>query len=502
MTDDNTQQVAVTTGVNSNPVVTIQSDSSAIPFGIKLNGSNYTIWSQMMELHAAGQGKFGYLTGETPRVDQSDPGYAKWRKEDAIVKGWLVKTMEPDLLGLFLGLPTAAEVWEGVSQMYYDGSDESQIYELRCKATRIKQSARLIPLYFAELKTIWQELDKRRPIKMTCATDIKARRDEVVKDRIYDFLAGLDDGFDNDKVRSDFLRIKPLPGLEESFAYIRREAQRQTIMLSSAGAIGTPSVAMVSKSPGIPTSHTPRFSDVENKDDLHCVFCNGTRHTADNCFKKHGFPDWYLERRKQLKAERTTRRPSHAKSTGTLAGVAAVVTTRPTTTTVQHSGHLAPGLSLISELSLSEDSPKDAAGKALSSSEDRDTGWIIDSGATDHMTYNKSLFQYETSPRRDRVVTANGETDLVTGAGSIALTPSLSLHHTLLVPTLSNNLLSVNQVTEQLDCIVLMFPLFCLLQDIQTREIIGRGTKRGDYIMLMMLQQVGFIRCVGQRLRR
>ncbi|KAH7865608.1 hypothetical protein Vadar_008867 [Vaccinium darrowii] len=443
--------------VNSNSntqLVTVQSDfSTAIPFGFKLNGSNYTIWSQMMELHATGQEKMGHLTGDTPQPAESDPGFQKWQRENAVVKGWLVKTMEPDLLGLFLGLPTAAAVWGGVSQMYYDGADDSQLYELRCKATRIKQGGRLVPVYFAELKAIWQELDKRHPISMACPIDIKARQDEIMKDRIYDFLAGLDDVFD--KVRSYFLRLKPLPGLEDSFAYIRREAQRQNIMLGSGSAGGLPSVAMVSKALSPPISRPPRFTDVENKDALRCTFCNGARHTANTCFKKNGFPDWYLERCKQLKGEHTTRRP----------GVAAIVATGITPfvdsshkSVVSHCSPSDQNTSPIYHLSL-EDSNSDTSnlGKALISSNDCDPGWIIDSGVTDHMTYDKSLFQYASFPRKDHVITANGETVHVTGASSIALTPSLSLHHTLLIPTLSNNLLS----------------------DIQTREIIGHGTKRG-----------------------
>ncbi|KAA8550082.1 hypothetical protein F0562_001766 [Nyssa sinensis] len=148
--------------------------------------------------------------------------FMKWNTKDAIINGWLLKTMEPHLLGLFLSLPTTKDVWEGFSQMYYNGFDESQMYELCCKATYIEQGGRPIPLYFAELKSIWQELDKRRPIKMICVADIKVRQEELVKDCVYDFLAGLDDGFD--KVHSDLLRMKPLPRLEELFAYVRREA--------------------------------------------------------------------------------------------------------------------------------------------------------------------------------------------------------------------------------------------------------------------------------------
>jgi hypothetical protein len=63
----------------------------------------------------------------------------------------------------------------------------------------------------------------------------------------------------------------------------------------------------------------------------------------------------------------------------------------------------------------------------------------------------------------------------------VTLSPSLSLSHTLLVPSLSNKLMSVSQVTADLNCVVLIYSTFCLLQDILTKEIIGRGTKRGDY---------------------
>ncbi|RVW21623.1 Retrovirus-related Pol polyprotein from transposon TNT 1-94 [Vitis vinifera] len=61
------------------------------------------------------------------------------------------------------------------------------------------------------------------------------------------------------------------------------------------------------------------------------------------------------------------------------------------------------------------------------------------------------------------------------GAGTVALSSPLSLNHTLLVPSLSNKLLSVSQVTTDLNCVVLMYPTFCLLQDILTKEIIGRA---------------------------
>jgi len=63
-------------------------------------------------------------------------------------------------------------------------------------------------------------------------------------------------------------------------------------------------------------------------------------------------------------------------------------------------------------LSLAKTDQASATGKTrvvLSTSTVHDTGWIIYSGATDHMTYNKSLFQYMTPSSKEKVMIANGE---------------------------------------------------------------------------------------------
>lgn len=63
-------------------------------------------------------------------------------------------------------------------------------------------------------------------------------------------------------------------------------------------------------------------------------------------------------------------------------------------------------------------------------------------------------------PLKESVVTANGYVISIIGDGPIAFIPSLTLHNTFLIPTLFNHLLSVGQITEQLNCILPMFPFF------------------------------------------
>ncbi|KAF2288639.1 hypothetical protein GH714_009741 [Hevea brasiliensis] len=88
-------------------------------------------------------------------------------------------------------------------------------------------------------------------------------------------------------------------------------------------------------------------------------------------------------------------------------------------------------------------SDEDKYGQAFyTSNASNDDDWIINSGATDHMTFDASDFSKRTPPQRTFVTNANGVAHPVTGAGVISISPSLSLSHTLLVPSLSNKLMS------------------------------------------------------------
>ncbi|KAL6275541.1 hypothetical protein ACE6H2_019142 [Prunus campanulata] len=228
------------------------------------------IWASMIELHATTQGKLGYLTGDVDAPDSQDSKFGKWKIADVVVKSWMLRTMEPSLLNMFHTLPTAKEIWDAVNQMFYDGYDISQLYELRCQATYLKQEGRHVSTYFAELKAIWLELDKRRPFKMKCANDMKTFQAAVMANRVYDFLVGLDNTYD--KIRSDILRSDKVPSIENVFFMVRGEAQRQITMLGSGTKIGEPTVVFASKNTALVSRSIvpPRRLTSAEKDKLKC----------------------------------------------------------------------------------------------------------------------------------------------------------------------------------------------------------------------------------------
>ena len=99
------------------------SDNFGIQMGIKLDGHNYALWSQVM--YIAGKDKLGYILGDTPQPEPTDPAFRKWRTENVDVKGWLINSMESSLINNFIRYPTAQLVWDAVPITFFDGSDTS-----------------------------------------------------------------------------------------------------------------------------------------------------------------------------------------------------------------------------------------------------------------------------------------------------------------------------------------------------------------------------------------
>ncbi|KAJ9561432.1 hypothetical protein OSB04_006592 [Centaurea solstitialis] len=102
--------------------------------------------------------------------------------------------------------------------------------------------------------------------------------------------------------------------------------------------------------------------------------------------------------------------------------------------------------------------------------------WVIDSGASDHMTGNPTLFStFDKHMSPSHVTIADGSASSVLGSGTIELTPSVSLSYVLSLPKFSFNLLSVSRITRALNCSVEFFPEFCVFKDLLMKKIIGRG---------------------------
>ena len=76
--------------------------------------------------------------------------------------------------------------------------------------------------------------------------------------------------------------------------------------------------------------------------------------------------------------------------------------------------------------------------------------WIVDSGASDHMVFDKSLLNNLRVLATPILITLpNGNKLKVSHFGDLKIGKNLTLHHTLYVPYFHFNLLSVKRLSEQ-----------------------------------------------------
>ncbi|KAJ0077247.1 hypothetical protein Patl1_36424 [Pistacia atlantica] len=254
---------------------------------------------------------------------------------------------------------------------------------------------------------------------MECAVDIQHYNLILQEDIVYVFLDCLDDRLD--KIQGDMLQLRPFPTVEQVYAHVCREAIRQSVMITGS-ANGVSSAILATKrlrlgsSAHPPTMHNGKHKSCASSDGLKCSHCGNSRHTRDTCFKLHGYLDWWND----LEAKK-----------GRDLGTKDAGSGQPIVVTVE------PQLSFTPQMTLVPNSGNSGCACYTSTNDDNSGAWLLDFGATDHMTFSAMDFITTSLLKRTNIGNANGVTSLITGVGTVALSPVLQMQNTLLVLSLS-----------------------------------------------------------------
>ena len=111
----------------------------------------------------------------------------------------------------------------------------------------------------------------------------------------------------------------------------------------------------------------------------------------------------------------------------------------------------------------------------ISQSGNNQSPWIIDSGASDHIAGNSSLFSSLSPSKIPHFITlVNSSRVAATGIGHISPT-SLSLNFVLLIPGCPFNITSLSQLTRSRNCSVTFDANSFVIQERGTGRTIGVG---------------------------
>ncbi|XP_057496097.1 uncharacterized protein LOC130781057 [Actinidia eriantha] len=74
------------------------SDVATALISIKLDGTNYALGSEVVEMYISSKDKLRYINGNLPQPPLMDPTFRRWRTDNAIVNGWLITNFASTLM--------------------------------------------------------------------------------------------------------------------------------------------------------------------------------------------------------------------------------------------------------------------------------------------------------------------------------------------------------------------------------------------------------------------
>lgn len=116
--------------------------------------------------------------------------------------------------------------------------------------------------------------------------------------------------------------------------------------------------------------------------------------------------------------------------------------------------------------------------------------WIIDTGASNHICGNLTLFDKIYDLKTPcLVILPNGTKLKVTKAGTVFINPSLMLTDVFFISDFCINLFSVHKLTMLHHICCIFHPSYFEMQDLQTKRVVASGNLEGNLYTLRMDQQ-------------
>ncbi|XP_075104166.1 uncharacterized protein LOC142178474 [Nicotiana tabacum] len=362
-------------------------------------------------------------------------GYRSWRRSvmcDDMVTSWILNSLTKEIA---------------------DSVEYKEINDL-------SQGSLDITSYYTKMKKLWEELNTlitKSHCTCNCSCGAKESMHKAEQDRrLIQFLMGLNETYI--VVRESILMMNPLPSIAQSFSLLIQEERQREIKPTGHLDFGhnqNPNTGQNSFSQNTRQGSNNNSANRFNRGNrtlanAHVVATESqpAENDSQNRYVCHDNPQNVSLTKEEYNQLVTLLQQFQSSGIGDHGGG-----TNATSGTTNFAGMVA----CTSSIDFGKLSCECFKNKADS--------WIIDSKASNNMTFNRSLLTNIINlPYPLLVILPNGYKVKVTEIGSVILNSKITLDKVMYVPTFRYNLISIHSLASHLSCIVAFFNLCCVLQ--------------------------------------
>nr|CAD1820262.1 unnamed protein product [Ananas comosus var. bracteatus] len=443
-----------------NPVAQVTLDSSS-PFFLNpsdspgntlvlclLNGDNYATWARAMTNALRAKNKYGFVDGTIKKPEETSPDVHAWEK--------------------------SREMWIDLEERFSQGN-APRVHQIKRDLSLLQQDGLSIATYFTKMKALWDELSMYSTVPKCSYGAAKEFMQEREKEKVHQFLMGLGDAYNT--VQSQILSIDPMPNLSKVYAFVVREEKQQSLFANRGPKV---EAAALHVSNVVKTNQrdSNRFKE-------RCDHCKKLGHNKSRCYELVGYPPNWSNRRSSRFVPASNAAFSQTFSnmqTEQSSGVPYTSANSSQATKVDASPLAGLNREQYDQLLILLGAKKSRMKESLSGKVFQnfcEAEWILDSGASDHMIASeRALAQSKIANNKPPVRLSNGTYMSISKIGCIPLSHNIFLNNVLYVPNFKCNLISVQKLTTDLNCVVTFFRTFCAIQDLTKKKLIGVGEMR------------------------
>ena len=413
----------------SNPLFLSPSDNPSTVLVSKVfDGSGFSMWKRSMMLALSAKNKFGFVDGSTERPNETSETFHNWNRVNSMVISWLLNSLSKDIAESVMFLQTAKDIWSELNQRY-EQSNGALIYQIQKQLFSINQGTDDFSTYFTKIKRIWDELKSIHEIpNCTCGTATQMNK-FIEEQRLIQLLMGLNDSYK--AIRGQILMMTPLPSISTVHSLLIHEERQRDI--SSGSQINVEAMAMNVQS--------------NNKKNLQCSYCKKSGHIKSQCYRLNGFPaDFKFNKSKKVDSQAHNAADNNQNISpeqykqliqllnNNTAQVNSVITNGAMDSAGNYTDSYGRHVSYIFNV--------------YDNNTQENKTWIIDSGATDHICANKSMFtSLESFDKPHLIGLPNGQSLHLSQNGTVPIHETVVLPQVLYLPEFKHNLISVAKIT-------------------------------------------------------